>query len=142
MANVVMNKFKYQSGIAGVNLASNPLKVALINNTFYTSSTDQLADIPSFSAVQTLYETSGTGYTAGGITLSGCAVTENDTLNKMVFDADDVIWSTSTITAYGAFIYRISDSLPICLIDFVTSKTSTAGDFDISWNAAGIINLS
>jgi hypothetical protein len=143
MANVVVNKFKLQSMEAGINLtAAGTLKCALIQNIFGTSSTTQIADVQSFSSVQAAWEVSGTtNYTAGGMVLSGATVTEDDVGDKSVFDANDVTWATATVTAYGAVIYRASDSLPICFVDFSGAKTSTAGDFTIQWNANGIVTL-
>ena len=141
MANVVVNKFKLQSMEAGINLTTpSTLKCALLQNIFASGS--DLADIQSFSAIQAQWEVSGTtNYNAGGASLSGCTVTEDDANNKSIFDADDVTWPTATVTAYGACIYRASDSLPICFVDFSGAKTSTAGDFTIQWNANGIVTL-
>lgn len=143
MANVVMNKFKTVSMSPGIDLTTaETLKVALINNSFSAMAIGDIADISAFADFSATWEVSGTtGYTLGGQTLSGCTVTENDAGDKSVFDADDVLWATATVTAYGAIIYRISDTMPICLVDFVGAKTSTAGDFTIQWNANGIVNL-
>lgn len=141
MANVVMNRFKQQSMVAGVNLTTpNTIYCALVSNIFVSGSA-ALSDIQSFSAISPTWEISGVNYTAGGMVLSATGTSEDDVGDKAVFSAANVTWPTATITAYGAFIYRQSDSFPICLVDFSGSKTSTAGDFTIQWNAAGIINL-
>ncbi len=62
-----------------------------------------------------------------------------------VFDADDVTWSTSTITARGAIVYKstgtAANDLLICYFDFGADKSSSAGNFTITWNAEGIVNL-
>lgn len=90
-------------------------------------------------------EVSGTGYTAGGATLGSQAVTQDDTDNEGVFDAADVTWSNSTITARGAVLYKstgtASTSPLIAYFDFTEDKSSSSGDFTISWNAEGIINI-
>jgi hypothetical protein len=141
MANVVINRFKTQS-MAGIDLTSpGTLKCALISNLFAASAAADIADIQSFSAISPTWEISGVAYTAGGAVLSATGVSEDDVGEKGVFSAANITWPTATITAYGAFIYRTSDSFPICAIDFGGAKTSTAGDFTIQWNAAGIINL-
>ena len=91
-------------------------------------------------------EVSGTGYVAGGAALAGKAVTQDDTDNEGVFDATDLTWSTSTITARGAVLYKArggassADEL-IAYIDFGEDKVSSAGNFTIQWNAEGILNL-
>jgi hypothetical protein len=142
MANVVINRFKTQSMAAGIDLtAAGTLRCALLTNIFGTSASSEIADIPAFSAISSAWEASGVGYAAGGSVLSATAVSEDDSGEKGIFSAANVTWGTATITAYGAFIYRESDSFPVCAIDFGGAKTSTAGDFTIQWNAAGIINL-
>ena len=141
MANVVMNRFKTQSMDAGIDLTSQPIYCALINSQFALSSTTQIADVQTFSSVQAAWETSGVNYTAGGTALSATSVYEDDVNDKSVFSAANITWPTATVTAYGAFIYRQTDSAAICVVDFGEAKTSTAGDFTIQWNAAGIINL-
>jgi len=142
MASVVMTKFKYESGIAGINLSADPLKVALIDNIFTTSAVSAIANTSDWGDVSATWEITGTGYTAGGAALTGCNVIENDSLTKMVFSATDVTWSSSTVNAYGATIYRISDRLPVCAIDFGGVKSSVVGNFTIQWNSNGVLNLS
>jgi hypothetical protein len=91
-------------------------------------------------------EVTGTGYTAGGAALSGVTVTYNATNNTLTFDASDVSWANSTITARYAVIY---DSTPatdatrplIAYQDFGADVVSTAGAFTITWDAAGIVAL-
>lgn len=142
MANVVMNRFKTQSMAAGIDLtAAGTLKCALLNDIFSVSGLPVLSDIQAFSAISSAWEASGVAYNPGGAVLSATGVSEDDGFEKGIFSAANVTWATATITAYGAFIYRESDSFPICAIDFGGAKTSTAGDFTIQWNAAGIINL-
>lgn len=91
-------------------------------------------------------EVVGTGYVAGGSSLGGKSVSVDNTDNEGVFDANDVTWATSTITARGAVLYKSrggassADEL-IAYLDFSTDKISSAGDFVISWNAEGILNL-
>ncbi len=91
-------------------------------------------------------EVTGTGYTAGGETLASKTVTYTAATNKHVLDAADVTWSASTITARIAVIY---DSTPATdatrplmgYQDFITDKSSDAGDFTIQWDAAGLIEI-
>jgi len=86
-------------------------------------------------------EVVGTGYTAGGESLTSVTLTQSG--GTITFDADDVTWTSSTITARGAVIYDdslASDPL-IAYIDFGADKSSSAGDFVLSFNASGIFTL-
>ena len=91
-------------------------------------------------------EVSGTNYTAGGKALTTKSVTQDNTGDAAVFDADPVTWASSTITARGAVLYKdtgnaATDNL-IAYFDFGTDETSSNGDFTITWNASGILTLS
>ena len=86
-------------------------------------------------------EVSGTGYTAGGESLTSVTLTQAS--GVITFDAADVTWTSSTITARAAVIYDdslASDPL-ICYIDFGSDQSSSSGDFPISFNASGIFTL-
>ncbi len=91
-------------------------------------------------------EVIGTGYTASGSALASKTVTVDNTDNEGVFDAADVTWSTSTITARGAVLYKnrggaaSADEL-ICYFDFGSDKSSSAGNFTLVWDSEGLINL-
>lgn len=139
MADVIYNSFKKNIMNGSIDLDTDTIKVALVTSS-YTPNQDTHEDFADVTN-----EVSGTGYTAGGASLANKAVTADNTDNEGVFDADDVTWSTSTITARGAVIYKDtgtpSTSLLICYLDFGSDKTSTAGNFTIAWNAEGILNL-
>ena len=51
-------------------------------------------------------EVSGTGYTAGGATLSGVSVTYDAATDQVQISWTDPTWPTSTITARTAVIYK------------------------------------
>lgn len=139
MADVIYNSFKAKIMDGSIDLDTDTIKVALVTST-YTPDQDAhdfFNDITN--------EVVGTGYTAGGSALAGKAVTADNTDNEGVFDANDVSWTTSTITARGAVIYKdtgvASTSALIAYLDFGSDKVSTAGTFTIAWNAEGILNL-
>ena len=115
----------------GHNLGNggNTLKIAL-----YTSSASLGA---TTSAYTTSNEVSGTGYTAGGETLSSQAVAFDSSNNVAYFDAADPAWTTATITARGAMIYNNSKSnASVAILDFGSDYTSTAGTFTIQLPSA------
>jgi hypothetical protein len=115
----------------GHNLGNggDTLKIAL-----YTSSASLGA---TTSAYTTSNEVSGTGYTAGGATLSSQAVAYDSTNQVAFFDAADPAFTTATITARGALIYNNSKSnASIAVLDFGSDFTSTAGTFTIQLPSA------
>jgi len=138
MANLVYNAFKKNIMNGGIDLDTDTIKVALVTSS-YTPNADTHEDFADITN-----EAEGTGYTQGGATLSNKAVTADNTDDEGVFDADDVTWSSSTITARGAVVYKSTgtpaNDLLVCYIDFGTDKTSSNGDFTVSWNAEGILN--
>lgn len=139
MADVIYNSFKKKIMDGSIDLDTDTIKLALVTSS-YTPDQDThdfFDDVTN--------EVTGTGYTAGGATLTTKAVTQDNTNNKGVFDADDVTWSTSTITARAGVLYKstgtASTSALICYIDFGADKTSAGGNFTVQWNASGILTL-
>jgi hypothetical protein len=89
----------------------------------------------SFTAATTAYTTSneisGTGYTAGGGTLT--RVDPSDSGTTALTSFSNLTFSTATITARGALVYNDSAAgdPSVIVLDFGSDKTSTAGDFTI-----------
>ncbi|NBT48759.1 MAG: hypothetical protein EBT07_13245 [Actinobacteria bacterium] len=125
-------------------------KVELLTATHnFTASTGDVFKIAlytssaSLDATTTAYTTSnevvGTGYTAGGNTLINVTPTSSGT--TALTDFADTTWSTATITARGAMIYNSSKSnKAVCILDFGSDKTSTAGNFTIVFPVADASN--
>jgi hypothetical protein len=91
------------------------LKMAL-----YISTATLNADTTAYTASG---EVSATGYTAGGATLTGVAVTSSDGVACITFAAP--VW-TAALTARGALIYNSSKAnAAIAVLDFGGDKTST-----------------
>jgi hypothetical protein len=140
MATVIYNSFKKKIMDGSIDLDTDTIKVALTTSS-YTA--DQDAH-DFFDDITNEVAASGT-YAAGGGTLANKAVTQDNTDNEGVFDADDVSFTTATITARYAIIYKSTGTAAtsplIAAIDFGTDKTSTGGTFTITWAAEGILNL-
>lgn len=98
----------------------------------------------SFDASTTAYtatnEVSGTGYSAGGNTLTRVDPTSSGT--TAFTDFADTTWSSSTITARGALIYNDSaaGNPAVVVLDFGSDKTSTNGDFTVVFPTADATN--
>ena len=66
-------------------------------------------------------ETSGTGYTAGGATMTGISVNAAGFVNFA-----NVSWNPAVFTARGALIYNSSKgNKAVAVLDFGSDKTST-----------------
>ena len=126
-------------------------KVGVLDGTFdFSSGTSQVFKIALFTSSATLdatttayavtNEVSGTGYTAGGNTLTISANPASSGTTAFL-DFADTTWSSATITARGALIYKSGGGDPaIAVLDFGSDKTSTAGDFTIVFPAADASN--
>jgi len=78
---------------------------------------------------------SGTGYSAGGATMTGATITTSGT--TALLDFTDPVWEVATITARGALIYNSSKAnRAIAVLDFGSDKTTTAADFTVQLPAA------
>ena len=92
----------------------------------------------------TTNEVTGTGYSAGGNSLTNVSPTLDGT--TAITDFADLTFSTATITANGAMIYNTTtgggsgttDS--VIILAFGGDKTSTAGDFTIQFPTADASN--
>ena len=141
MADVIYNSFKRDIANGSIDLDTDTIKVLLVTSSYTPDQDahDKRDDVTNEVA-------NGNGYTTGGATLANKTMTANNTSNKGIFDADDVTWSASTITARGAVLYKSrggassADEL-IAYIDFTENKISSGGNFTIQWNASGILEI-
>lgn len=93
----------------------------------------------STTAYATTNEVSGTGYSAGGNTLTRVDPSTSGT--TALTDFADTTFSTATITANGALIYNSSASnAAVIVLAFGGDKTSTAGDFTVQFPTADASN--
>jgi hypothetical protein len=113
------------------NSGGDTFKIAL-----YTSSASLGAGTTAYT---TSNEVSGTGYTAGGNTLTRVDPSSSGT--TALTDFADSTWSSATITARGALIYNDTDSdKAVAVLDFGADKISSGGDFTIQFPAADASN--
>ncbi len=114
------------------NSGVDTFKIAL-----YTNSASFDASTTAYTATN---EVSGTGYSAGGNTLTRVDPTTSGT--TAFTDFADTTWSSSTITARGALIYNDSaaGNPAVVVLDFGSDKTSTNGDFTVVFPTADASN--
>lgn len=118
--------------LQGIHDGADTYKMAL-----YTSVATLGTSTTAYSATN---EVVGTGYTAGGVTLSGFNVTTSGT--TAILDFNDPFWENATITARGALVYNASKSnKAVAIYDFGSDIASTNGDFTVSINALGLLGL-
>ena len=91
-------------------------------------------------------EVSGTGYTAGGLTLASKAITYTAATNVFAIDAADLVWSNATISARYLVVYDDTPATDatkplIALYDFDTMISSTAANFTVTFDAAGLATV-
>jgi len=104
----------------------------------YTSSATLGATTTAYTSTN---EVVGTGYTAGGQSLTiSTAPTSSGTTAYISFS--NVTWSASTITARGAMIYNYTASgkNAVAIFDFGSDKTSTSSAFTIVFPTADASN--
>jgi hypothetical protein len=113
------------------NSTGDTFKLAL-----YTSSATLDASTTAYTVTN---EASGTGYSAGGGTLTNVTPTSSGT--TAFTDFADLTFSSATITARGCLIYNSTDSdKAVAVLDFGGDKTSTNGDFTIQFPTADASN--
>lgn len=117
--------------------SSDTFKVALTTSSYTPNQdTDHF-----FSAVTN--EITGTGYTAGGATLGSKTSTYDTASDQIRLDAADTSWTTSTLTARDAVVYKstgTSSTSPLLgWVDFGADQTTSSGTLTITWDATGII---
>jgi hypothetical protein len=142
ISQAMCTSFKVELLSGGHNF--NTTNVARTVNTQDTFKIALFTSAATLDATTTAYSTSneatGTGYTAGGNTLTVSAVPAS-TGTTAFLDFTNTTWSTATVTARGALIYNSTYSdTSVAVLDFGADKTSTAGDFTIIFPAADATN--
>jgi hypothetical protein len=131
ITQAMCNSFKTELLGGTHDLDTDTIKIAL-----FTSSATLGASTTAYS---TTNEVVGAGYTAGGNTLAGAAISLSG--STAIVDFTDTTWSSATITARGALIYNSSKAdRAIAVLDFSTDKSSTNGDFTVVFPAADASN--
>jgi len=132
--NYMCTSFKKELLEATHNFSSaggDTFKLAL-----YDSNASLTAATTDYSATD---EVVGTGYVAGGGTLTNIGVTSSGTTGFC--DFGDITFSGSTLTARGALIYNATAGTnAVLILDFGSDKTSANGDFTILFPTADATN--
>lgn len=115
------------------NSAGNTFKIALIKSSeagTYGAASTNYSDITGNSD-----EASGTGYSAGGNTLTNVDPSNDSTVG--ITDFADTSWTTVTITVTGCMIYNSTNgNRAVSVHSFGGTQTVTAGTFTLVFPAA------
>jgi len=138
MASIIYNNFWNALCKGNVDLDSDTFKVMLVTSS-YTENKDTHTNRNNVTN-----EVSGTGYTAGGNTVT-VTVQNVDTANdRQEITLGGTTWPNSTITARKAIYYKdtgnaATDILVAC-IDFGTDISTSAGTFTLNASTIRIQN--
>ena len=115
ISQTLCTSFKKQLLLAVHDFSTDTFKIAL-----YTANANLGADTTVYTVTG---EITGTGYTAGGIALTGVTVNESGTTAYV--DFDNATWNPAAFTTRGALIYNASKSnKAVAVLDFGADKTA------------------
>ena len=137
MANIVPDSFK-------TDLLKSVFSFDTSGNSGTAFKLALFTSLGGFSTSTTAYSTtnevssSGTNYTAGGNTLTnnGVAIASN----VAFVDFADSTFSSVTLSATGALIYKGTSNEAVLVLDFGGTKTATNGDFVVQFPTADSSN--
>lgn len=143
----IYNNFKEQVMEGVFNLASGGHTLKITLHTGYTPNIDTHTVWADTGVSSTEY-TTASGYTAGGKTLTTQDVTQDNTNDRGVFDADDVTWTSlgplSPATPSHAILWDDTPTSPadplIAYWELGTTATN-GGNYSLAFGASGIILL-
>lgn len=122
------DSFKVQLLNAQHNFSANTFKIALYTGSASISN--------STTAYTTTGEATGTGYTAGGNTLTISQTPTNDG-NVAYLSFANTSWSNSTVSAAGALIYNSSfNNASVAVLNFGSTVSTNNQSFNIYFPAA------
>ena len=125
------NSFKQDILQAGQDIITDTLYMAL-----YTA----FSDIgPLTTAYTATNEVTGTGYTAGGVVVTGAILSTDEQTGTVYVNFDNVSWPGANFIARGALIYNTSKSnKSVAVLDFGADKTfsSTSNTVTMPANTA------
>lgn len=127
ITTAICNSYK-QELLEGVHASGDTYKIALF--------TDSATLDKTTTAYSSTNEVTGTGYDAGGKSLTG--FTSGLSTDTAYITFSDPSWTSSTITARGCLIYNSSKSnKAVAVFDFGSNVVSVSGTFTIDFPTAG-----
>lgn len=130
MASIIYNSLLHDMSTGAVDFDTDNFKCMLVTSSYTPSKSHaKRSDITN--------EVVGTGYTAGGITSTPTVAAINNTSNFQDISWVITSWTSSTITARGAVVYKArggSSTLDevVGYLDFITDQSSSGGTFSVT----------
>jgi hypothetical protein len=127
-------------GVHNFTTGGNAFKLALFaEGTGAKGSTTATLGATTTVLVTTGEVTTSGSYSTGGGLLTKVSPTLSSTTG--ITDFADLSFTTATITAMGALIYNDTNgNKAVCVLDFISNKTSTSGTFTIQFPTADASN--
>ena len=140
MANLIYNKFKEYCGDNTIDLDNDTFKCALLTDSHTPS-----AGYTLFGDLSSDEVSGSPGYTAGGVALTNITWGESGD-GISYFNADDIQWTSATLTARYAVIYDDTTTSPpdalVCMYDFGSNQIVNQGTFTLQLNPLGLLKIS
>ena len=141
ISQAVCNSFKKEllEGKHDFANGGSTFKIAL-----FTSSASLDATTEDYSTSNETTNSSGSAYTAGGLTLTNQSVTGSTSASTAYVDwSTDPQWTSASFTANGAMIYNTTTdggsgtTDAVCILAFGSDFTATNGTFTVQFPAPG-----
>ncbi len=134
MASIVYNSMLEDLVSGSINFGSDSFKCLLVTSSYQANKDTHTkrSDVDN--------ETSGTGYTTGGTTVTA-TVAKNVSTDRVTVSFSNPSWPTASISAAGAVIYKSrggassADEL-VVFIDLGGTVSSTTGTFSVTFSTA------
>jgi hypothetical protein len=144
MANFVYNHAKHLALTGALDLSTADVRVILVMTNTTADTEDDPTTVAGFT---TLDEFDGSGYSSGGVALTGEAVAKDAGNNRSEFDATDATFTaigagTRDVQAALAIVWggSLGASIPLAFIDTGGFPfTANGSNVVIQWNAEGIL---
>lgn len=128
--------FLRQLGEGDNVLPTDAVKAMIVNNAY---TPNQITDVASTTPAA--HEVSGSGYTAGGKTITSPALNPDTGGIRYLYDGADLVWSAVTFTSGRYLVLYLASGDLICYFDFGTNVTMSGGTFTITWDVNGIFAI-
>jgi hypothetical protein len=137
VTNAMPTSFKVEllKGLHDFSNGADVFKIALLKSASAGTGTYGAASTNYSDITGNSDEASGTGYSAGGNTLTNVTPVADST--TAICDFSDTTWSSASFTSCGAMIYNTNNSNSACaVLSFGGDQTVSSGDFTVSFPAA------